>query len=69
MKNELFSEEFLREMNIKADLISKIESLRKSDNLQYSKLIDKYKVEHRRLHVLTINKLKMIANDIGRNIE
>ena len=66
---QLFSEEFLREMNLKADLIRKTEALRQSDNLQYSKLIDKHKVEYRRLHVLPIGRLRMVASDIGRKIE
>ncbi len=65
----IFSEEFLREINLKADLIRKTEALRQSDNFQYSKLIDKHKAEYRRLHVLPIERLRMIANDIGRKIE
>ena len=53
----IFSKEALREMNYKAKLIRKAEGLRKSDNLKYSSLIEKYKVEHGRLYMLPIEKL------------
>ena len=57
MGNTLFTKEALREMNFKAKLIRQTEALRKSDNLKYSSLIEKHKIEHGRLYMLPIEKL------------
>ena len=60
----IFSKEALREMNFKTELIRKAEVLRKSDNVRYSKLIEKYKAEHGRLLLLPIEKLKELVGEI-----
>ena len=60
----VFSQEFIREMNYRAKLLRKAEALRKSDNLKYSKLIEKHQVEHRRLYILPIEKLKALVEEV-----
>lgn len=60
----LFNEEFLRELNFKARLIHKAETLRKSDNIKYSKLVDKYGAQHRKLNYLPIQQLKQLIQEI-----
>jgi len=64
MTEKIFSQEFIREMNYRAKLLRKAEALRKSDNLKYSKLIEKYQVEHRRLYMLPIERLKELVSEI-----
>ena len=53
-------------MNHKADLLWKLEALRKSDNLKYSKLVDKHNVEHGRLFMLSVDKLKALVGEIDK---
>ena len=48
----------------RVSLIRKAEALRKSDNLKYSKLIEKHRVEYRRLYILAIEKLKALVEDV-----
>ena len=64
MTEKIFSQEFIREMNYRAKLLRKAETLRKSDNLKYSKLIEKYQVEHGRLYILPIERLKELVEEI-----
>jgi len=64
MTEKIFSQEFIREMNYRAKLLRKAETLRKSDNLKYSKLIEKHRVEYRRLYILAIEKLKALVEDV-----
>lgn len=61
---EIFSEEFLREMNYKADLLRKLEVFRKSDNLKYSKLVDEHNLQHKRLYSLSVEKLKELVQEL-----
>ena len=51
-------------MNLKTELLWKLEALRKSDNLRYSKLVDKHNVEHGRLFMLPVKKLKELVEEI-----
>ena len=60
----IFSKEALREMNFKAKLIRKAEALRKSDNVKYSSLIEKHKVEHGKLYLLPVDRLKGLVEEI-----
>ena len=60
----VFSQEFIREMNYRASLIERVEALRKSDNREYSKLIEKHRVEHGRLYILPIERLKELVSEI-----
>ena len=60
----IFDQEFLREMNFKAKLIKKTEALRKSDNLKYSSLIEKHKLEHGKLYLLPVDRLKELVGEI-----
>lgn len=62
----IFSKEAIREMNFKAKLLLKLEALRKSDNLTYSALVDKYKVEHGRLYLLPIEKLCELVGELEK---
>lgn len=59
----IFSSSFLREMNYKTALIIKTENLRKTNNLRYSQLIDKYKAEHKKLNMLPVEKLKDLVSE------
>lgn len=61
---DLIPEEFLRELNYKARLLRQAEVLRKSNNVQYSKLCDKYNAEHSKLNRLSINQLKEFVEEI-----
>lgn len=61
---KMFSDEFLRELNFKADLIRKAEALRKSNNVRYSKLVDKYGAEHKKLKQLSVKDLKAFIEEI-----
>jgi len=60
----LFDQEFIREMNYRANLLKKTEALRKSDNLKYSSLVEKYKAEHGRLYKMPIERLKELVGEI-----
>ena len=60
----VFDQEFFREMNFKADLLRKTETLRKSDNLKYSKLVEKHKAKYRKLYLLPIKILKDLVGEI-----
>ena len=64
MTEKIFSQEFIREMNYRANLLKKAEALRKSDNRRYSKLIEKHRVEHGRLYILPIERLKELVSEI-----
>lgn len=66
MTDEIFTKEYIREMNYKASLIRKAEALRKSDNLKYSKLVDTYGGEYRRLYVLSIERLKELVSELSK---
>jgi len=55
---------FDQEMNYRAGLLRKLETLRKSDNLKYSKLVEKYKVDHGRLYMLPIERLKELVEEL-----
>ena len=65
-KMTIFDQEFLREMNFRAKLLKKAEALRKLDNLKYSKLVDKHNVEHGRLYLLPIEKLKALVEEMEK---
>lgn len=65
MTEKLFDQEFLREMNFKAKLLRKTETLRKADNLKYSKLVEKYEGDHGRLYLLPIQRLKDLVGGIN----
>lgn len=64
MEPEIFSDEYRREMNVKADLIRKAEAIRKTNNLKYSKVIEKYKAQYQRLHRLPIRRLKIVVEEL-----
>ena len=53
-------------MNLKTELLRKLEALRKLDNLKYSKLVDKHQVEHGRLYLLPIEKLKALVEEMEK---
>ena len=61
---KVFSNEFLREMNAKANLIRKCEAVRKVDNLKYSKVVEKYKAKYRQLYLLPIKELKILVEGL-----
>lgn len=64
MTETIFDQEALREMNFKAGLLRKAEALRKSDNLTYSKLVEKHKAEHGKLYLLPVDRLKELVGEI-----
>ena len=60
----IFSSAFLREMNFKAALLKKVEALRKTDNVKYSGLVDKYKAQHKKLNFLPVEELKELVGEL-----
>ena len=51
-------------MNLKTELLRKLEALRKRDNLKYSALVEKHELEHRKLYLLPIKKLKELVEEL-----
>lgn len=60
----IFSSAFLRELNFKATLLKKVEALRKTDNVKYSGLVDKYEAKYQRLNSLPVEKLKELVGEL-----
>jgi len=59
----MFTQEFLRNINFKAKLIRKAENLRKTDNVKYSLIVDKYKAGHKKLNMLPVEKLRDLVSE------
>jgi len=61
---EISYQEFMRGVDYRVNLLEKTEALRKSDNLRYSKLIEKYQVEHSKLYLMPVERLKELVKEI-----
>ena len=64
MEPQIFKGEALRELNFKAGLIRKAEVVRKANNLKYSKVVEKYEAEYRKLYWLPVEQLKVLVEEL-----